>query len=71
MSDESSLAGAGKRIAMASIAISAALAVLKITVGFKANSTATVSDGFESASAVLARAPLLRLRRFTSRCMYS
>jgi cation diffusion facilitator family transporter len=54
MSAESNLAGAGKRIAMVSIAVSAALAVLKITVGLKANSTATVSDGFESASDVLA-----------------
>jgi cation diffusion facilitator family transporter len=54
MSAESNLAGAGKRTAMVSIAVSAALAILKITVGLKANSTATVSDGFESASDVLA-----------------
>jgi cation diffusion facilitator family transporter len=54
MSAESNLASAGKRIAMASIGVSAALAILKITVGLKANSTATISDGIESAGDVLA-----------------
>jgi cation diffusion facilitator family transporter len=59
MSAESDVAGAGKRIAMVSIAVSAALAILKITIGLKANSTATVSDGFESASDVLASSIVL------------
>jgi cation diffusion facilitator family transporter len=53
------LAGAGRRIALASIAVSAALAALKITVGLKANSTALVSDGFESASDVLSSSIVL------------
>ncbi len=44
---------AGQRIALTSIAVSAALAAIKIVVGLKANSTAVVSDGFESASDVL------------------
>ena len=44
---------AGRRIALTSIAVSAALAAIKIVVGLKANSTAVVSDGFESASDVL------------------
>ena len=42
----------GRRVAIASMAVSAALAALKITVGLQANSTATVSDGFESAADV-------------------
>jgi cation diffusion facilitator family transporter len=54
-----SLAGAGRRIALASIAVSAALAALKIIVGIKANSTAVVSDGFESASDVLSSSIVL------------
>lgn len=54
-----SLAGAGRRIAIASIAVSAALAALKITIGLKANSTALVSDGFESASDVLSSSIVL------------
>jgi cation diffusion facilitator family transporter len=53
------LAGAGRRIALASIAVSAALATLKITIGLKANSTALVSDGFESASDVLSSSIVL------------
>lgn len=44
---------AGRRIAAAGILVSALLAVLKITVGLEANSTAVVSDGIESASDVL------------------
>ena len=59
MTGEQPLAGSGRRIAIASIAISAALAALKITVGFKANSTALVSDGFESASDVLSSSIVL------------
>jgi cation diffusion facilitator family transporter len=53
------LAGAGRRIALASIAVSAALAALKIIIGLKANSTAVVSDGFESASDVLSSSIVL------------
>ena len=43
-----------RRVALASIFISAALAAVKITVGLIAHSTAVVSDGFESAGDVLA-----------------
>jgi len=42
----------GRRVAVASMLVSAVLAALKITVGLKANSTATVSDGFESSADV-------------------
>ena len=56
---ETQLANAGKRVAMVSIGVSAALAILKITVGLKANSTAVVSDGFESASDVLSSSLVL------------
>lgn len=42
-----------RSIAVSSMVISAILAALKITVGLKANSTAVVSDGLESASDVL------------------
>jgi cation diffusion facilitator family transporter len=45
--------GAGQRIALTSIGVSAVLAAIKIVVGLKASSTAVVSDGFESASDVL------------------
>src|SRR5258708_27369196 len=45
--------GLAGRVAVASILISAILAVVKITVGLKANSTAVVSDGMESAGDVL------------------
>lgn len=45
---------AGRRIAIASMLISAALAAAKITIGLQARSTATVSDGIESAGDVLA-----------------
>jgi len=47
------LARTSRRVAFISILVSAALAVLKITVGLRANSTAVVSDGLESASDVL------------------
>lgn len=45
---------AGRRIAIASMVISAGLAAAKITVGLQASSRATVSDGIESAGDVLA-----------------
>ncbi len=45
---------AGRRIAIASILVSAGLAAAKITIGLHASSTATVSDGIESAGDVLA-----------------
>lgn len=45
---------AGRRIAITSILISAGLATAKITIGIHASSTATVSDGIESAGDVLA-----------------
>jgi cation diffusion facilitator family transporter len=45
---------AGRRIAIASMLISAALAASKIAIGLHAHSTATVSDGIESAGDVLA-----------------
>lgn len=45
---------AGRRIAIASMAISACLAAAKISIGLYARSTATVSDGIESAGDVLA-----------------
>ncbi len=59
MNSEESLARAGRRLAMVSIAVSAALAILKVIVGFRANSTALVSDGFESASDVLSSSVVL------------
>src|SRR5579884_1463921 len=42
----------GRRIAVAGIGISGALAVLKIAVGVRANSVAVISDGLESAGDV-------------------
>lgn len=45
---------AGRRIAIASMVISAGLAAAKIIIGLHASSTATVSDGIESAGDVLA-----------------
>jgi cation diffusion facilitator family transporter len=45
---------AGRRIAITSMLISAGLAAAKITIGLHAASTATVSDGIESAGDVLA-----------------
>lgn len=59
MTAEQRLAESGKRIAIVSIAVSAALAALKIVVGIQANSTALVSDGFESASDVLSSSIVL------------
>ena len=44
---------AGRRIAIASMLVSAGLAAAKITIGLHASSTATVSDGIESAGDVL------------------
>lgn len=44
----------GKRVALASVAVSASLAVLKITVGLVGHSTAVVADGLESAGDVVA-----------------
>jgi len=49
----------GRNVALASIFISAALAAVKIAVGLKANSTAVVSDGIESATDVLASSLVL------------
>ncbi len=49
----------GYNVALASIFISAALATAKILVGLKANSTAVVSDGVESASDVLSSSLVL------------
>jgi len=45
---------AGRRIAVTSMLVSAGLAAAKITIGLHASSTATVSDGIESAGDVLA-----------------
>lgn len=45
---------AGRRIAIASMLVSASLAAAKISIGLQASSTATVSDGIESAGDVLA-----------------
>jgi len=44
---------ASRRIAIASVVIGAGLATAKITIGLNAHSTATVSDGIESAGDVL------------------
>ncbi|MBX7246962.1 MAG: cation diffusion facilitator family transporter [Candidatus Sumerlaeaceae bacterium] len=44
----------GQNIALASVAISAALAALKIGAGFALGSTALLADGFESASDIFA-----------------
>jgi cation diffusion facilitator family transporter len=44
---------AGRRIAITSMLVSAGLATAKISIGLQASSTATVSDGIESASDVL------------------
>jgi cation diffusion facilitator family transporter len=44
----------GRQVAVLSMIVGAALAVMKITVGLMANSAAVVSDGVESASDVLA-----------------
>jgi cation diffusion facilitator family transporter len=44
----------GQRVALASIAVSGALAVVKIAVGLVGGSTSVVADGFESAADVFA-----------------
>ena len=44
----------GQRVAIVSMFVSAMLAIAKITVGLRANSTAVVSDGLESTGDVLA-----------------
>lgn len=44
----------GKRVALASIGVSAALAALKITVGILGRSASVMADGFESAGDVVA-----------------
>ncbi len=49
-----SSAALGKRAALISIAVSAVLALAKITVGILARSTSVVADGFESVGDVLA-----------------
>lgn len=49
----------GRRLAMASVATSAVLAVGKIVIGWMAGSTSVVADGFESASDVVASSVLL------------
>ncbi len=46
--------GIGKRVALASIAVSSILAVLKITVGAIGHSASVLADGFESAGDVVA-----------------
>lgn len=48
-----------KRIAIAGMAVSGALALLKITIGYRANSAAVVADGFESAADVFASGVVL------------
>ncbi len=49
----------GRRIALASVAVSGALAVAKILIGWMAGSTSVVADGFESASDVVASTVVL------------
>ncbi|MCS7314000.1 MAG: cation diffusion facilitator family transporter [Bryobacterales bacterium] len=49
----------GRRLAMVSVATSAALAVGKIVIGWMAGSTSVVADGLESASDVVASTVLL------------
>jgi cation diffusion facilitator family transporter len=53
------LAALGRRVALASIFLSAGLALAKITIGLMAGSTAVVSDGFESAGDVFASSLVL------------
>ncbi|HLJ15978.1 MAG TPA: cation diffusion facilitator family transporter [Bryobacteraceae bacterium] len=57
----------GQRVAIASIAISALLAVAKIIVGLWANSTSVVSDGIESAGDVFASGIVLLGLRVAAR----
>lgn len=47
-------ARAGKRVAAASVAVSASLAIIKIITGELGHSTAVIADGFESAGDVIA-----------------
>src|SRR3974377_578802 len=49
----------GRRVAIAGMIVSGALAALKITVGLMVNSTAVVSDGVESAADVFSSAIVL------------
>ncbi|MFN3323184.1 MAG: cation diffusion facilitator family transporter [Bryobacteraceae bacterium] len=49
----------GRRVALISMFVSAALSAIKITVGYMAGSTAVVADGVESAGDVLASAIVL------------
>lgn len=49
----------GRRLALASVAASAVLAVVKIVVGWMAGSTSVVADGFESAGDVVSSAVVL------------
>jgi cation diffusion facilitator family transporter len=49
----------GRRIAITGLAVSAALAILKITIGLAARSAATVADGVESATDVFASGLLI------------
>ena len=48
-----------RRIAITGLAVSAALAILKITIGLAAGSAATVADGVESAADVFASGLLI------------
>jgi cation diffusion facilitator family transporter len=49
----------GPRIALTGMLVSASLAVLKIVIGHKAQSTSVLADGFESAADVLASGTIL------------
>jgi cation diffusion facilitator family transporter len=51
--------GAGRRIAITSVAVGCALAVVKIVFGWMAGSTSVVADGFESAGDVVASSVVL------------
>jgi cation diffusion facilitator family transporter len=51
--------GAGRRIAIISVAIGCALAAMKIVIGWMAGSTSVVADGFESAGDVVASSIVL------------
>jgi cation diffusion facilitator family transporter len=51
--------GAGRRIAVISVATGCALAAVKIAVGWMAGSTSVVADGFESAADVVASSIVL------------
>jgi len=51
--------GAGRRIALVSVATGCALAAVKIVVGWMAGSTSVVADGFESAGDVVASSIVL------------